>query len=116
MRTYIGFSSVGNDALDTRLADAKLVNADLLNAFLIAPGEVPGRSGFGSIIRQAIGEPLDDGTRNALVAEVARVVGNDPRVELSGLEIVPDEHGISIYALLRYVELGIQDFLAIAVI
>lgn len=113
--TYRGFSSVGVAGSDTRLSDKALVNADLLNHFLIVPGEVPGHPGFGCTIRQALAEPQDTQTKDAVISEVNRVISNDPRVRLVSLTVNDDADNqeITVATLLEYIELGEQDFLNI---
>lgn len=109
---YKGYSSVDRDGVDTSLYDVELVKADLRNALGIRIGEVRGRPDEGCLIWDFLADPFDDITENAVVEEVERVIGLDPRVKLLSMEadISREKKAIAVTAELLFVELGRQEF------
>jgi phage baseplate assembly protein W len=111
MATYDGFSTVGRSSLDTKLHDVELVKQDLRNHFFTRLGEVRGDPRFGCIIWDMLAEPFDDRTEDAVVAEVERIIGSDPRVRVLSLDVQAsrEKQSIAVAAELLYVEIGRQD-------
>jgi hypothetical protein len=95
MPTFIGFNTIGQNKKFTAV-DFDLIKIDLLNAFNIRQGEVPGRPGYGTVIWNYLFEQQIQDTQSALVNEIQRVCGGDPRVYVSGLQLFPQENGILI--------------------
>ena len=95
MPTFIGFNTIGQNKKFTAV-DFDLIKIDLLNAFNIRQGEVPGRPGYGTVIWNYLFEQQTQDTQSALVNEIQRVCGGDPRVYISGLQLFPQENGILI--------------------
>jgi phage baseplate assembly protein W len=93
MPTFIGFSTIGQNKKFTAV-DFDLVKIDLLNAFNIRQGELPGRPGYGTTIWSYLFELQTTETQTAIVNEIQRVAGGDPRVYISGIEIFPQENGM----------------------
>lgn len=108
---YRGFSTtLGQPVSGSATFDSELIKADLLVQFNTDLGEVPGRAGFGSILRTLAYQPFDDVTENAIIAEVRRVVNNDPRVSILQMNVTTDRSnsGIAISMDLFITELGQQ--------
>jgi len=95
MPTFIGFNTIGQNKKFTAV-DFDLIKIDLLNAFNIRQGELPGRPGYGTVIWNYLFEQQTQDTQSALVNEIQRVCGGDPRVYISGLQLFPQENGILI--------------------
>jgi hypothetical protein len=95
MPTFIGFNTIGQNKKFTAV-DFDLIKIDLLNAFNIRQGEVPGRPGYGTVMWNYLFESQTQDTQSALVNEIQRVCGGDPRVYVSGLQLFPQENGILI--------------------
>jgi phage baseplate assembly protein W len=95
MPTFIGFNTIGQNKKFTAV-DFDLIKIDLLNAFNIRQGELPGRPGYGTVIWTYLFESQTQDTQSALVNEIQRVCGGDPRVYISGLQLFPQENGILI--------------------
>jgi len=93
MPTFIGFNTIGQNKKFTAV-DFDLIKIDLLNAFNIRQGELPGRPGYGTIIWTFLFENQMQETQAAIVNEIQRVAGGDPRVYVSGVQIFPQENGI----------------------
>jgi phage baseplate assembly protein W len=95
MTTFIGFNTVDQNKKFT-LTDFALIKRDLLNAFNIRQGELVGRPGYGTTLWDFIFENQLDETERALMAEIQRVAGGDPRIYVSSIELFPQLNGLLI--------------------
>ena len=93
MPTFIGFNTIGQNKKFTSV-DYDLIKIDLLNAFNIRQGELPGRPGYGTVLWNYLFENQTMETQTAIVNEIQRVAGGDPRVYISGIQIFPQENGL----------------------
>lgn len=95
MPTFIGFNTIDQNKKFT-LVDFELIKRDLLNAFQIRQGSVVGRPGYGSSILDFVFENQTQETERALIAEIQRVAGGDPRIFVSAIELFPQTNGMLI--------------------
>ena len=95
MTTFVGFSTIDQYKKFT-LVDFELIKRDLLNAFNIRQGELIGRPGYGTSIWDNVFENQTQETERALTTEIQRVAGGDPRLQITQLDIFPQQHGILI--------------------
>lgn len=95
MPTFIGFSTIGQCKKFT-LTDFELIKQDLSNALNIQQGSLPGRPGYGTTIWGFVFENQTEETQTAMLTELQRVVGGDPRLYLSDAQVYPQENGILI--------------------
>lgn len=95
MATFIGFNTINQNKKFT-LTDFELIKRDLLNAFNIRQGELVGRPGYGTSIWDFVFENQLQETERALIAEIQRVAGGDPRLYVNEIELFPQENGILI--------------------
>jgi phage baseplate assembly protein W len=95
MPTFIGFSTIDRFKKFT-VVDFELVKVDLLNAFNIRQGELVGRPGYGTTLWDNVYENQTQETERAIVAEVQRVCGGDPRIYVSSIDIFPQQNGMLI--------------------
>ena len=102
MSTFIGFSTIDRYKKFT-LTDFELVKRDLLNAVGIRQGQLPGRPGYGTVIYDYVFESQDTTTERAILAEVQRVAGGDPRISIYSANMYPQENGILIELELQIV-------------
>lgn len=102
MATFIGFNTQ-NQPKKFTLVDQELIKRDLLNAFNIRQGQLVGRPEVGTNIWDNLFENQSDQLRTVLTNEVQRVVGLDPRIQLTSLEIFPQENGILLQVGLTFV-------------
>lgn len=93
MATFIGFNTQGQYKKFT-LVDAALIKRDLLNAFNIRQGQLPGRPGYGTVLWDYVFESQVNETEQAIVAEVQRVAGGDPRLQIADINIFPQQNGL----------------------
>lgn len=95
MPTFIGFNTINQQKKFT-LVDFELVKRDLANALNIWQGEIPGRPGYGTTIWGYVFESQTPETEQAILTELQRVVGGDPRLYLTSATVYPQDNGILI--------------------
>ena len=102
MPTFIGFNTQ-NQYKKFTLVDGELIKRDLLNAFNITQGQLPGRPGYGTTLWDFLFENQDQVTMAAILREIQRVAGGDPRVYLSDVNVYPQENGVLIELQVQFV-------------
>ena len=102
MATFIGFNTQ-NQYKKFTLTDTELIKRDLLNAFNILQGQLPGRPTYGTTLWNILFENQDQNTMTAILAEIQRVAGGDPRLNLTNANIYPQENGVLIEIELQFV-------------
>ena len=95
MTTFVGFNTIASPKKFT-LTDFDLIKRDLLNAFNIQQGQLPGRPGYGTIIWSFVFENQVQETEQAILAEVQRVAGSDPRLYIQNAQLFPQLNGLRI--------------------
>jgi phage baseplate assembly protein W len=98
---YRGFTTIDRNK-KFRATDADLVKRDLLNHFSIRKGERLMNPNFGSIIWATLFEPLDDTTEQLIIDDVKTIVGYDPRMVLTSINITEQDSGLMIALELIY--------------
>lgn len=112
MATFIGFNTIGQNKKFT-LVDRDLIKRDLLNAFNITQGELVGRPGYGSALWSYIFENQTQDTERAILAEVQRIAGGDPRLQIIDAQIFPQQNGILIQVQVQFVPGTTAEFLSV---
>ena len=112
MPTFIGFNTI-NQFKKFTLTDFELIKRDLANAFNIQQGEIPGRPEYGTTLWGFVFENQLAETEEAIVAEVQRVAGGDPRLYISDINVYPQENGMLIELELQVVASQTAERLAI---
>lgn len=102
MPTFIGFNTISQVKKFT-LVDFELIKRDLLNAFNIPQGTLPGRPSYGTTLWSFIFENQTIEVEQAIVKEVQRVAGGDPRLFISNIDLFPQLNGIRIEISLQTV-------------
>ena len=102
MSTFIGFSTIGRSKKFT-LVDTELIKRDLANALNINQGELPGRPQYGTNIWSFVFESQTPETEAAILAELQRVAGGDPRIYIAEANSYPQNNGILIEVLVQIV-------------
>jgi len=110
-RAYRGISTVNPENSSTVLYDLALIKQDLLNHFHIRQGEKLSNPEFGTIIWDALFEPLTDDMRNAIKDNVTEIVNYDPRVSVNSITVDQYESGIQIEVSLVYLPYNISESL-----
>ncbi len=102
MAIYRGYNTVNNNTPKTRLNDAELIKRDLANHFNIRKGEKLMRPDFGTIVWDALFEPMTEDLRDAIVDDVTRIVNYDPRLIAESILVDEFEQGIIVEARVIY--------------
>ena len=102
MATFIGFNTQ-NQYKKFTLTDTELIKRDLLNAFNILQGQLPGRPTYGTTLWNILFENQTQATITAILAEIQRVAGGDPRLNITDANIYPQENGVLIEIALQFV-------------
>ena len=100
MTTFVGFSTI-DQYKKFSLNDTALIKRDLANAFNIQQGELPGRPEYGTTIWNFVFDNQTPETISAILAEVQRVAGGDPRVYITSANVYPQENGLLIELLVQ---------------
>jgi phage baseplate assembly protein W len=93
MATFIGFNTINQNKKFT-LVDFELIKRDLLNAFNIRQGQIPGRPEYGTRLWDLVFENLEQSVERAIIEEIQRVAGSDPRIYLQAVNLYPQDNGI----------------------
>jgi phage baseplate assembly protein W len=78
------------------LTDQALVLQDLVNAFQIQLGQKVGRPSYGTSLWGFIFEPYTNDLQSQIIAEVQRVVQQDPRIVLNSVTVNPQLNGLNL--------------------
>lgn len=108
-KLYRGFSTIGNPFGKWRKTDLETLKQDLINHFYIKKGEKLMNPEFGSNVPLMVMEPLDEQTRQAIIADVKEVIANDPRLVASSVDIREYDQGVQISIQMVYPEYDISN-------
>jgi phage baseplate assembly protein W len=108
-RAYRGLSTTNPDANSFNLYDIALIKQDLLNHFHIRQGEKLENPEFGTIIWDALFEPLTEDMKQAIIQNVTEIVNYDPRVQVNSVTVDTYESGIQIECDLTYLPYNISE-------
>jgi phage baseplate assembly protein W len=102
MATFIGFNTQKQYKKFT-LTDTELIKRDLLNALNILQGQLPGRPTYGTTLWNILFENQSPATTTAILAEIQRVAAGDPRLNVTDVNIYPQENGVLIEIQIQFV-------------
>jgi len=102
MPAFIGFNTQGQYKKFT-LTDSALIKRDFLNALNIRQGQLPGRPDFGTVIWDNLFDSQSNETNQAIINELQRVAGGDPRLQIASIDIFPQQNGILLQVELQLV-------------
>lgn len=108
-KTYRGLSTVGNTSNTFVLYDIGLIKQDLINHFHIRQGEKLENPEFGCIIWDLLFDPLTEGLKAAITANVTEIVNYDPRTRVDSVVVSQYESGIQIECELTYLPYNISE-------
>jgi phage baseplate assembly protein W len=109
-KSYRGISTVA-DPKKINLYDLDLIKQDIINHFHIRQGEKLENPTFGTIIWDALFEPLTVPMKNAIKKNVTDIVNYDPRVRANEVKIDQYENGLQIEVNLTYKDYSISETL-----
>ena len=105
---FKGFSSKSSNS-NYKLYDFELIKQDLMNRFSIRKGERVENPDFGTIIYDALFEPLTDALKEVIAEDVANNLNADPRISTQDILVSESEQGISVEATITYVPYNITE-------
>lgn len=98
---YKGFSTT-NSNQNFRIYDNECIKQDLLNQFNTRKGERVMNPEFGTIIWDAIFEPMTIAIKEEIVEDVRTILRNEPRIITEDVKIDEYETGLLIELTVRY--------------
>ena len=105
---FKGFSSRANNQ-NFKLYDFECANQDLINRLSVRKGERLENPEFGTIIYDALFEPLTDALKESIVEDVTQNLNADPRISTEEITLTEADKGIAIQATITYVPLNITE-------
>ena len=106
--TFKGFSSRA-DKQNFKVSDFECAKQDLINRLSVRKGERVENPEFGTIIYDALFEPLTEGLKDAILEDITANMNADPRLAVDDIRVSESEHGIAIECSLSYVPLDITE-------
>ena len=108
-RSYKGISTANPNNTSFTLHDIALIKQDIINHFHISQGEKLENPEFGTIIWDAIPEPLTDDLKEAIGKNVTDIVNYDPRVQVNDVVVTSYESGLQVECDLTYLPYNITE-------
>ena len=105
---FKGFSSRANNQ-NFKLYDFECAKQDLINRLSVRKGERLENPEFGTIIYDALFEPLTDALKESIVEDVTQNLNADPRISTEEITLTEADKGIAIQATITYVPLNITE-------
>ena len=106
-RSYKGISTANPNNTSFTLHDIALIKQDIINHFHISQGEKLENPEFGTIIWDALHEPLTDDLKEAIGKNVTDIVNYDPRVQVNDVVVTSYESGLQVECDLTYLPYNI---------
>ena len=110
-RSYKGISTANPNNTSFTLHDIALIKQDIINHFHISQGEKLENPEFGTIIWDALHEPLTDDLKEAIGKNVTDIVNYDPRVQVNDVVVTAYESGLQVECDLTYLPYNITESL-----
>jgi phage baseplate assembly protein W len=98
---YRGFSTVYSSS-NSKLYDDELVKQNLLNHFNTRKGERLMNPNFGTIIWDALYDPLTDGLREEIEGDIREILASEPRIIPIAVEVSEQDYGILLELTVTY--------------
>jgi len=93
MATFIGYNTIGQYKTYT-LTDQDLIKRDILNSLSIRQGESIMRPENGTSLWDFVFDPMTTEVVSRIEEEVQRVIGKDPRVNVTEVIVYTQENGV----------------------
>ena len=102
--TYKGFSTYKKQFSNSfTLSGFELAKQDLVNHFNIRKGEKLMNPDFGSIVWDALYEPLTDEIVSEIEEDIKSIIGYDPRLEAESILLEQYENGLLLEVQVKYI-------------
>ena len=109
--THKGFSSRSEQS-NYKIYDFEVAKQDLINRLSIRKGERVENPEFGTIIYDAIFEPLTQTLKDAILEDLTKNFNADERLTASDIQVTEADRGIRVQASITYRPLDITEKLA----
>ena len=106
---FKGFNTVDQPNPPYSLTNTDIVKRDILNQFATPMGSRVMLPSFGTNIYNLLFDPFDEITKNAIIEDAVRVVGDDPRVQLVSIDVFQEDQSLNIVMNLLFVPESITD-------
>lgn len=104
-----GFNTVGNNSRNFSITDIECIKRDILNHMKIRKGEKLMQPEFGTIIEDALYEPLTSQLKEALVNDINAVFDYDSRIRAERIDIEEYENGLKINVTAVYTPYNVSE-------
>jgi len=108
---FVGFNTINQPNPPYTLTNIDIVKRDILNQFATPMGSRVMLPGFGTRIYEMLFDPFDDYTKNAIIEDAVRVVGDDPRVSLEQIDVFQQDQALNVVMVLNFVPESVTDSL-----
>ncbi len=98
---YKGFSS-NKPNQNFKTYDVECIRQDIINHFSTRKGERVMNPNYGTIIWDAIFEPLTEDLKNSISEDIKKIIQSDPRVVAEDVKVDEYQSGILLEITLRY--------------
>lgn len=112
-KIYRGFSTVNQTFGNFKLYDIELIQQDLLNQLNVRKGERVMRPNYGTIIWNALFEPLTDELKFTLAKDIESIINSEPRVVANRITVTEYQQGIQFDIELTYIEYNVNQQLGL---
>lgn len=106
---FVGFNTVNQPNPPYSLTNIELIKRDINNQFATPLGARVMLPGFGSRIYEFLFDPFDEYTKNAIIEDAVRVVSEEPRVELTSIDVFQEDQALTIVLVLLFKPESITD-------
>jgi phage baseplate assembly protein W len=109
-RSYIkGFNTVDNKTRNFSITDLECIRRDILNHMKIRKGEKLMQPNFGTIIEDALYEPLTSQLKEAIVNDINAVFDYDSRIRADRIDVEEYENGLKINVTAVYTPYDVSE-------
>ena len=106
---FVGFNTVNQPNPPYSLTNVDLVKRDILNQFATPIGSRLMLPTFGTHIYEMLFDPFDEITKNSIIEDAVRVVGDDPRVQLVNIDAFQEDQSLNIVMDLLFIPEAVTD-------
>ena len=104
-----GFNTVDNNTRNFSITDLECIKRDVLNHMKIRKGEKLMQPNFGTIIQDALYEPLTSQLKEALVNDINAVFDYDSRIKADRIDVEEFENGLQINVTAVYTPYNVSE-------
>lgn len=104
-----GFNTVGNNTRNFSITDLECIKRDVLNHMKIRKGEKLMQPTFGTIIQDALYEPLTSQLKEAIVNDINAVFDYDSRIKADRIDVEEYENGLKINVTAVYTPYNVSE-------